>query len=163
MSRTAATRRASYASKTEQHPCLDFPGGSRKAPDTPAEAGAPTSPSIFSTPSGEPKRMNTPNTSYPSRSSSAAATELSTPPLMAQTTFFPDGLFKRTSRVNCRGEACLALFFTGMKRGRDKSRRYSLANLSAGLRLTILCCASYPLQSCAVGIVTSDRAEFKFR
>src|SRR3954469_8695109 len=31
--------------------------------------------------------MNTPRTSYPSRSNSAAATELSTPPLMATTTF----------------------------------------------------------------------------
>ena len=32
--------------------------------------------------------MKTPRTSYPSRSSSAAATELSTPPLIATTTFF---------------------------------------------------------------------------
>ena len=39
-------------------------------------------------PSGDPSRMNTPITSYPSRSSSAAATELSTPPLIASTTFF---------------------------------------------------------------------------
>ena len=41
-----------------------------------------------STPLGDPSRMNTPITSYPSRSSSAAATELSTPPLIATTTFF---------------------------------------------------------------------------
>ena len=39
-------------------------------------------------PAGVPSRMNTPITSYPSRSNSAAATELSTPPLMATTTFF---------------------------------------------------------------------------
>src|SRR5688500_13716137 len=80
MSSTAATRRASAASSTEQHPCLLFPLGSH---DSAAAA---------STPSGVPSRMNTPTTSYPPRCSSAAATELSTPPLIATTTFPRDAL-----------------------------------------------------------------------
>src|SRR5579871_1234077 len=71
-----ATRRASAASSTEQHPCLFFP------PDV-----SQLTSSAVSTPLGEPRRINTPTTSYPSRSKSAAATELSTPPLMATTTF----------------------------------------------------------------------------
>src|SRR5690349_2653619 len=75
MPRSPATRRASAASSTEQHPCLFFPDESQES-----ACGA-------STPCGEPRRMKTPITSYPSRSKSAAATELSTPPLIATTTF----------------------------------------------------------------------------
>src|SRR5689334_20894614 len=72
-----ATRRASAASRTEQHPCLFLPEVSQTSP--PCASG--------STPLGVPNRMKAPTTSYPSRSKSAAATELSTPPLIATTTF----------------------------------------------------------------------------
>src|SRR5215217_1437047 len=73
-----ATRRASSASRTEQQPCLFFPPEVSHAP--------PAGPAV-STPFGDPRRRKAPITSYPSRSSSAAATELSTPPLIATTTF----------------------------------------------------------------------------
>src|SRR5438445_2702539 len=104
MSSTAATRRASTASSTEQQPCLGF---ELEWEDVPDEAGTPRSGSALSTPSGDPSRMNTPSTSYPSRSSSAAATELSTPPLIATTTFLRTALI--VSAILCRGDACVAL------------------------------------------------------
>src|SRR6185436_18471795 len=61
----SATRAASAESPTLQHPCL---------PD--AAFG----------PAATPLRRKTPVTSWPASASSAAATELSTPPLMATTT-----------------------------------------------------------------------------
>src|SRR5687767_9353624 len=90
MPSSPATRRASAASSTEQQPCLLFPapGAPEPSPATSQDSGAA---SVASTPFGEPSRMNTPITSYPWRSSSAAATELSTPPLMATTTFLRGG------------------------------------------------------------------------
>src|SRR6185503_16286920 len=77
------------ASRTEQHPCLLLPPAASDAGDAADASISQCSLSWWeSTPCGEPSRMKAPITSYPSRSSSAAATELSTPPLMATTTFF---------------------------------------------------------------------------
>src|SRR6187549_1185521 len=91
MPSSPATRRASAASRTEQQPCLFFPpaGGDRLS-GLPGGFVSQCSPPCTgpSTPLGEPSRRNAPITSYPWRSSSAAATELSTPPLMARRTFF---------------------------------------------------------------------------
>src|SRR5439155_25167408 len=94
-----ATRRASAASSTEQQPCLFF-----------AADGSQLSGSA-STPLGEPRRRNAPTTSYPWRSNSAAATELSTPPPIATTTFSR----KRAIGVivgqrDHSGDACVARF-----------------------------------------------------
>src|SRR4051812_16023612 len=104
MSSICATRRASPASRTEQQPCLcDLGAALNDGEVAPAEAGPPrerlraslasltSQTSSFScTPSGVPRRMKQPMTSYPSRFNNAAATELSTPPDMATTTFLPE-------------------------------------------------------------------------
>src|SRR3954462_14990677 len=82
MSSIPATRRASAASRTEQQPCLFLP-----PPSVSHDSAAAPCAACPSTPLGDPSRMNTPSTSYPSRSNRAAATELSTPPLIATTTF----------------------------------------------------------------------------
>src|SRR4051812_31535923 len=104
-----ATRRASAASRTEQQPCLFFPlllppaGGDRLS-GPPGGFVSQCSPPCTgpSTPLGEPSRRNAPITSYPWRSSSAAATELSTPPLMARSTFFRGVGTARDSRRSGR-------------------------------------------------------------
>src|SRR5580704_5780387 len=92
MSSKSATRRASAASDALQHPCLceDLRGATAVSELTPSVEiiGSEVAPlAVAQTVSSvAPDRMKRPMTSYPWRFSSTAAAELSTPPLIANTT-----------------------------------------------------------------------------
>src|SRR2546423_13250103 len=102
--------------------------------------------------------MNTPTTSYPSRSSSAAATELSTPPLIATTTFLRTALMSALFYVGATPASPSAV---GRRRRRPYNRGMAKQLLLAVITLSLIPPAPSHKYHPPVQRPTRDRAPMK--
>src|SRR2546423_1314717 len=102
--------------------------------------------------------MNTPTTSYPSRSSSAAATELSTPPLIATTTFLRTALMSALFYVGATPASPSAV---GRRRRRPYNRGMAKQLLLAVITLSLIAAAPSDKYNLPVQRRTRDVVQMK--